>query len=130
MKKNTISVATLAIASMIASGARAAPVTREDFQVETAANLISLCSAAETDPLYTAARNFCHGFAVGTFRVLATEEAAMKTKRKMFCMPATQPTRDQAIAGFVQWASDRPKPLAGSPTDAIAAYLAAAYPCK
>jgi len=122
--------ATLAIAATVACGARAAPVTRDDFQVESAAALISLCSAAETDPLYTAARNFCHGFAVGTFRVLATEEAAMKMKRKMFCMPATQPTRDQAIAGFVQWASDRPKTLAGSPTDGIAAYLAAAYPCK
>ncbi len=126
-----ISVTTLAIATLIASNAWAAPVSRDDFQVETTANLVSLCGAVETDPLYTPARNFCHGFAVGTYRMIALEEAASKSKRKLFCMPATnQPTRDQAIASFVQWASDRPKTLTSPPSDGIVEYLVTQYPCK
>lgn len=125
-----IGFATLAAAALLASGARAAAVTRDDFQVETTANLVALCSAAATDPLYTPARNFCHGFAVGTYRIIATEEAASRSKRKLFCMPANPPNRDQAIAGFVQWASDRPRVMADRPTDGIVEYLAEEYPCK
>lgn len=150
MKKNRISLATVAVAALAVVAptvtaltvtalavtalapleAKAAPVTQDDFQVDTTANLVSLCTATETDPLYTAARNFCHGFAVGTYRAIATEEAALKSKRKMFCIPANPPTRDQAIASFVQWASTRPKTLASTPTNGIVEYLVTQYPCK
>ncbi len=130
MNRSIISLAAAAIVALVASGARAAPVTREDFRVETTGNLVALCNAGETDPFYTAARNFCHGFAVGTYRVIASEEAASKSTRKMFCMPANPPNRNQAIAAFVQWAETRSDVLADTPTDGIAKYLVAKYPCK
>ncbi len=130
MTRYMISMATLAMTALVASQSHAAPVARDDFQVETTANLVSLCNAPDTDPMYTAARNFCHGFTVGTYRVIATEEAALKSKRKMFCIPQNGPSRDEAIGGFVQWASSRPKTLARSPTDGIVEYLMAQYPCK
>jgi hypothetical protein len=114
---------------LVQAGAQAAPVSRDDFQVETTANLVALCSATQTDPLYTAAANFCHGYAVATYRAITTEQMAMRTKRKLFCLPANTPTRDQAIAAFVQWAGARPKTLASTPTNGIAEYLAAEYPC-
>jgi hypothetical protein len=129
MGRYLIYLATIAIATIVSSGARSAPVGQDDFLVATSANLISLCSAVETDPLYTPARNFCEGFAVGTYRLIATEEAATQSRRKLFCIPANGPTRDQAIAGFVQWASGRPKTLASSPTDGLVEYLIAQYPC-
>ncbi len=130
MNRSMISLVAAAIVALGASGARAAPVTREDFRVETTGNLVALCNAGETDPFYTAARNFCHGFAVGTYRVIASEEAASRSKRKMFCMPANPPNRDQAIAAFVQWADARADVLADTPTDGLARYLVAEYPCK
>ena len=130
MNRSTVSFTTVAIVGLVASGACGAPVSRDDFQLETTANLVSLCSATETDPLYTAAVNFCHGFAVGTYRVITTEEAASRSKRKLFCMPANPPSRNQAVSEFVGWASDQPKILADSPTDGIVEYLAAQYPCK
>ncbi len=110
--------------------ARAATVSPDDFQVPTTGALVTLCTAPDTDPLYTAARNFCHGFAVGTYRAVATEVAASRSKHKMFCIGDTKITRDQAIAAFVQWASARPKTLESSPTDGITEYLATQYPCK
>ncbi|MEA2726750.1 MAG: hypothetical protein QOF70_1225, partial [Acetobacteraceae bacterium] len=54
--------ATALMAVLIGSvgiGVQATPVSRDDFQVGTTANLLSLCGATETDPLYTAAQNFC-----------------------------------------------------------------------
>ena len=115
---------------VISLGAQAAPVSREDFQVNTTANLVALCSADEADPFYTAARNFCHGYAVATYRVIAMEQMATRTKRKMFCAPSgNPPSRNEAIANFVQWASGRPKTMSESPTDGIAEYLAVQYPC-
>jgi Rap1a immunity proteins len=129
MKLSLIYFATAGIAMVVAFGARAAPVKQDDFQVPTTANLIALCSADPTDPLYTAARNFCEGFVVGTYRMITIEEAASVSRRKSFCLPANGPTRNQAIADFVQWASSRPKTLASPPTDGIYEYLVTKYPC-
>lgn len=130
MNRNFLSFATVALTALAATGARAAPVTRNDFAVKTTADLVALCNADPTDPLYTPARNFCHGFAVGTYRTIATVDAASKAKRKMFCTPANPPSRDQAIVAFVQWAEARPKILAETPTDGIVEYLVAEFPCK
>jgi hypothetical protein len=113
----------------LATSVGAAPVSQDDFQVQTTAHLVSLCAADPSDPLYTAARNFCHGFAVGTYRAIVMQQMATRARHKMFCLPASQPTRDQATAAFVAWANARPKTLASSPTDGIAEYLAAQYPC-
>jgi type IV secretory pathway protease TraF len=121
-------VAALLIAA--AGSAQAAPVSKDDFQLTTTASLVSLCSAQSTDPLYTAAANFCHGFTVGTYRAIVAEEAASRSRQKLFCPPQQTTTRDQAIAGFVQWASARPKTLESSPTDGIVEYLSTQYPCK
>ncbi len=129
MKRRLTTLVTTVIGLAVASPSYAAPVSRDDFQVQTTAHLVALCAAEPTDPLYTAARNFCHGFAVATYRAIAEEQMATRAKHKMFCMPANQPTRDEATAAFVQWASARPKTLAESPTDGIAEYLVTQYPC-
>jgi hypothetical protein len=130
MKTGLRMLLAMIVASMLTAVTQAAPVSRDDFQANTTANLISLCAAAESDPLYTAARNFCHGYAVATYRAIVTQQMASRVKHKMFCLPSTTtPTRDQAIADFVQWASSRPKTLSSSPIDGIAEYLGAQYPC-
>lgn len=118
-------------AGVLAMGsARAATLTPDDFTVPTTAALVTLCTAPETDPLYTPARNFCHGFTVGTYRAVLAEQSASRAKHKLFCMADKAVTRDQAIAAFAQWASGRPKTLESSPTDGIIEYLATQYPCK
>ena len=129
MKRRLTTLATTLIALAVAAPSNAAPVSQDDFQVQTTAHLVSLCAAEPADPLYTAARNFCHGFTVATYRAIVMEQMATRAKHKMFCLPANQPTRDQATAAFVQWASARPKTLSSSPTDGVAEYLATQYPC-
>ncbi len=122
--------AALAVGTFTLGHARAATLSPDTFQLATTADLVALCSAPDTDPLYTPARNFCHGFAVGTYRAVATEVAASRSKHKLFCLTNSGLTRDQAISAFVDWAKDRPKTLESSPTDGMIEYLAAQYPCK
>jgi hypothetical protein len=130
MEIRSLKCAAVAFAIVAAGAARAAPVTKDDFLATTTGNLVNLCSAQQTDPLYTAAINFCHGYAVGTYRMLVIEEAASRSKRKAFCIPDNPPTRDEAIAAFVAWAQSKPDALASKPSDGIMAYVMSQYPCN
>lgn len=105
-----------------------ATVTEDTFLLRSTGDLVELCSMAPSDPMGTAALNFCHGFAVGVYRVLEAENAA-KRMGKLFCLTDPSPTRSQAIADFVQWAKATPAVLSQDPANGIASYLVAKYPC-
>ena len=112
----------------LAGSATQAAVTQDSFLLRNTSDLVDLCSAAQTDPLYTAAANFCSGFTVGVFRVLQEEDAARRS-RHLFCLPEPAPTRNEAIARFVQWANADAGRLKTSGADGIATYLAQQFPC-
>jgi hypothetical protein len=108
----------------------AAPVSQDAFLLRGTGDLVSLCGAEPSDPLYTAARNFCHGFAVGTYRLAAQVEEATRSKTKLFCLPPTPPSRTEAVAAFVQWAAAHDDVLTLPPTDGLLRFLADRFPCK
>jgi hypothetical protein len=91
-------------------------------------DLVNLCAATETDPLYTAAVNFCHGFTVGVYRVLREVDEA-RPAASLFCNPQPAPTRTEVIARFVQWANAGSGRLVQAPTDGFAAFLSQQFPC-
>ena len=113
---------------LTAFAARAA-VTQDSFLVRNTGDLVDICSAPQTDPLYTAAVNFCHGFGVGVVRALQEEDAAPRS-RHLFCLPNPAPTRNEAVARFVQWAGADPNRLQMPAEDSIATYLSQQYPCS
>jgi hypothetical protein len=116
------------LCAAIAAAPAQAAVSEDNFLVRNAGDLVAVCTATQSDPLYTAAVNFCQGFAVGAFRVLQEEEAARRSPH-MFCLPDTLPTRTEAISNIVQWVNaDRTRSGLGA-TDSIAAYLSQQYPC-
>ena len=104
-----------------------AAVTQDSFLVRTTGDLVDLCTTAPTDPMGTAALNFCDGFGVGVYRVL--DEMERVHKHRAFCMPDPMPTRNEALASFVQWAKANPEELALTPQDGISVFLAKQYPC-
>lgn len=114
------------LAVLFAGSARAA-VTEDNFQLRTAGDLVTLCSADPSDRYMTAAANFCQGFTVGVFRTLQDEQAALRAK--LFCPTEPLPTRSEAIARFIAWANSRPDVLRQKPEDAILAYLQERFPC-
>jgi Rap1a immunity proteins len=105
-----------------------AAVTEDTFLARSTGDLVDLCTAAQSDPLYTAAVNFCHGFGIGVFRVLQEVDSA-RPSRHMFCMPNPMPTRNEALASFVQWAKANQDQMAQPAHDGIAGFLSQQYPC-
>lgn len=108
-------------------GSVRAAVTESNFHLQTARDLVDLCSATEGDPLGTAAINFCHGFALGVYQSLSEQQAAMRNK--MFCIAQPTPSRNQALADFVSWAKANPPVMEERPADALVHYLTTRYPC-
>ncbi len=105
-----------------------AAVTETNFHMQTAGDLVALCSPDQSDPLATAAINFCQGFAVGVYQTMSGLQAGMR--QKLFCPPEPLPSRNQAIANFVSWAKSSPSAMAEQPADAIADYLITRFPCS
>jgi hypothetical protein len=104
-----------------------AAVTEDTFVLRSTSDLVALCTAAPSDAMGTASLNFCQGFGVGVFRVLQEVESARKMHT--FCMPKPMPTRNEALASFVQWARTNPDELNTPPQDGILAFLVKQYPC-
>ena len=118
----------LGFGAAVCAGSARAAVTEDDFLMRDTNALVDVCSATQADPMYTAAVNFCHGFAVGVFRVLQEQDMAERS-RHMFCLPTPAPTRNEGIAMFVQWAKADVSRMTQTPADGIAAFLADRYKC-
>ena len=126
--RNKTQLSCLAFLLLGFSASGRAAVSEDNFLMKTTGDLVALCAADPSEPMGTAAANFCHGFAVGVYRVLSEQQAALKTGR-LYCPPAMPPSRNEAIAQFVAWAKTSPTAASMSPTDGIAAFLSEKYPC-
>ena len=119
----------LVLCAALSAGPTQAAATEDNFLVRNSGDLTALCSAVQSDPLYTAAVNFCHGFVVGVFQVLQEEGEAGPTSR-LFCVTNPMPTRTEAVANFVQWVRADPNRATLLAADSVAAFLAQRYPCR
>ena len=126
MKRKSVMVI-LAIFLMLPAYAGAA-VTEEDFVAETTQNLLNLCTASPDDPLYHQAVNFCHGYLVGAFQYYLAA-AAGPDGVKLVCFPEPPPTRNQAIAMFVEWAKAHPEYMQEKPVETEFRFLMETWPC-
>jgi hypothetical protein len=122
------SFSVVALSILVMSGPAHAALTQDSFLLRNTGDLIGVCSATQGEPLYTAAVNFCHGFAVGVFRVL-NEQGIADPSDRLFCLPDQAPSRNQMIAELVQWAKASPARANDQPADTIAAFLAQRFPC-
>jgi Rap1a immunity proteins len=103
-------------------------LTREDFLVHSTQDLVKLCSASESDPLYQAAIGFCHGYVVGVNHYY---HATLGPGKKGFvCLPEPPPTRVEALQMFVAWTKQNPQYMSERPVDTIFRFLQARFPCQ
>lgn len=127
MTRFTLAAGLAAAAFCLASG-QARAVSEDQFQLRNTGDLVALCAAAPAEALGTAALNFCQGYTTGVYHVLAQAKVAANAQR-LFCLPQPEPSRNQAIAGFVKWADTDQARLALAPADGVAQYLIQAFPC-
>ena len=116
------------LVGLAAAPAARSQTTEQTFLVPTAGSLAQLCGdMSPNDPMMTAAQNFCHGYMVGAYQVLVQVNAARK--KPAFCAPTPAPTRNQAIAAYVQWVDADPTKAAMAPADSVYAFLMQRWPC-
>jgi hypothetical protein len=107
----------------------AVALDQADFEVKTTQNLMNLCTAAPSDPNYQAAIHFCHGYLVGAYAHYSAQHASPKAKH-LFCMPDPVPSRNDAIAMFIEWAKAHPQYMGEKPVDTEFRFLVEKWPCK
>lgn len=119
-----------AIAALLASAplVASAEFTKDDFHVRSAQDLVDLCSVAPDAGLYSAAIHFCHGFVSGAWQYHQSQANGPKGVR-LVCPPDPPPTRDEAVAGFVAWASTHADRMSEPAVDALFRYLIEKHPC-
>jgi Rap1a immunity proteins len=115
---------------LLVAGATAAPaaVTESEFPPKTVRDLIAICAPDHSDPMMTAAVNFCHGYAEGAVDVEEAHEA-QKGAPKLFCLPTPPPPRGSELTSFIAWANAQPARLDIPAIDGMFIYLAGKYPC-
>ena len=113
---------------ILAISSAQAAVSQDDFLIRTTGNLVNLCAADATDPLYAPAIYFCQAFGAGVFQTQQLYQAASGGK-PLYCMPAPLPTRNEAMNAFVTWAKATPAVTDIVPAAGVMQYLMKTYPC-
>ncbi len=122
-------LAGLLLVAAILVPAYAAAVTEEDFKARTTRSLLNLCTASAEDPQHREAIHFCHGYLVGAYHYHMAQHSGKGTK-PLVCPPDPQPTRNAAIAMFIDWARAHPQYMDERPVETEFRFLTEKWPCK
>jgi len=107
----------------------ATAVTQDTFLIRYTQDLVELCSAPESDPLYPEAISFCYGYLIGAYHYQVALQADPKEK-PLFCLPNPAPTRQQGIQMFISWTKQNSQYMGEKAVDTIARFLSTQWPCK
>jgi hypothetical protein len=127
MNAQRLFVAAALAAAVIPVSALAA--TQDQFPPKTMSDLVALCTVEPSDPLASAALNFCHGFAQGAISVEMTHAAASRRHHYLFCLPTPRPTFNESQAKLTAWAQAHPAAMDEKPADGLFRFLGDTYPC-
>jgi hypothetical protein len=105
-----------------------AQLTAEDFRIRNAADLVDLCTATAGNEVAEEAIHFCHGFVSGAWQYHQAQASGPDGER-IVCPPEPPPTRNEAIAMFVEWTKTNPQSLQEPAVEALFRFLAGKYPC-
>ncbi len=107
----------------------AGAVTEKDFQAETTQDFLNLCTASADDPLYHQAVNFCHGYLVGAYQYYEAVSSGPQGI-DLVCFSNPEPSRNEAIDMFIEWAKARPQYWAEKPVETEFRFLMENWPCN
>jgi len=107
----------------------AGAVSENDFEVQTTENLINLCTTPVDDPLHNHAINFCHGYLAGAYHYYEAISSGPKGIQ-LVCLSDPSPSRNDAIAMFIEWVKTHPQHLGDKPVETQFRFLMEKWPCK
>jgi len=129
MRKHNHPLAGLVLGLLACAGLPAHAVTPDQFVVHDTRDMIEICSTAKTDPLYTAAANFCEGYLVGAYHYQEALYSGPGIKQ-VVCFADPKPSRNEVIAKYVDWAKAHTEYGKDRAVDTFSKFLAETYPCK
>jgi hypothetical protein len=103
-------------------------VTEKDFEIDTARNLLTLCSAPVEDPLYKEAIHMCYGFLLGAYAFHLAENRGPEGNL-LVCLPKPEPSRNEGVAMFVEWLKAHPQFLDEEAVEVQFRFLTEKWPC-
>jgi hypothetical protein len=101
--------------------------TIADLKLQSAGELVDVCTIDDSNPDYAAALAFCYGFFEGAIRY-AEAIAGPEAHKNLICPPADA-TRLQAVEVFVSYIKANPQYASERPIDAIYRSLMPHWPC-
>ena len=107
----------------------AGAVSENDFEVQTTQNFINLCTTPVEDPLHNHAINFCHGYFAGAYRYYEAISAGPEGIQ-LVCFSDSPPSRNDAIAMFIEWVNTHPQHLGEKPVETQFRFLMEKWPCQ
>lgn len=106
----------------------AGAVTEKDFEIDTARDLLNLCSVSEDAPLYKEATYLCYGFLLGAYAYHLAENSGPQGSL-LVCLPKPEPSRNEGVAMFVEWLKAHPQLLEEEAVDVEFRFLTERWPC-
>ena len=116
------------ITSFFALANTATATEVDDFIVDTADDLATLCATPVEDPMHQQALHFCHGYLVGAYHYHVKSTSGVEGAN-FVCMPDPAPSREQVISEFVAWLDTNPAKLNEDAVDALCEWAAGRFPC-
>ncbi len=101
--------------------------TVADLKLQSASELVDVCTVDSSNPDYVAAMAFCYGFFEGAIRY--SEAVAGPDPRSNLVCPPAGATRVQAVKAFVDYAKANPQYANEQPVDTIYRALMPHWPC-
>ena len=101
--------------------------TLDDITLQSAGDLVDVCTLEPTHEHHTAAVAFCYGFFEGAIRY-AEAISGSELQSKLVCEPP-ETTRRQAVEVFVSYMNENPQYEDEATIDAIFRALMTRWPC-
>jgi Rap1a immunity proteins len=100
----------------------------EDFQVETAQDLLDICTLDQSHPSYWEAKAFCYGYFQGG--VDFHHALSSGPNFQPIACPTDEATVRDAVAAFVAYARANPEDLSERPMDVVFRAVSEKWPCS
>jgi hypothetical protein len=128
-RSKTVALPMLVALAVLWPAPPARAVTQDAFLLRSGADVVALCSTPADDPLYTAAVHMCHGFGAGTYQTIMAMTRHEKIAR-VLCPPDPQPSRNEVVQQFVEWAKQNPSSLNEPAVETVGRFLLTRFPCS
>ena len=119
----------LVLVALLCTPGWAGAVSEDDFDLDTTADLVELCTVPSSDPLHREAVSFCVGFLVGAYHYHVAENAG-PVGSPMVCPPDPPPKRSKVGEMFMDWVKKHPQYMNDEPVETWFRFLIETYPCK